>query len=415
MKKSLIAAAVLGTAFTASAQVTLSGRATMEVGSWEATGATAGAASDFRARTRVADTGSRIAFAVNESLGGGLNAKVYCETGINIDNAGELGQSGAANSGSGFFGTREAHVGVGNATAEVRLGRQNVYWGNGPIEDVGANRVSGGVGGSVSAPSSGFVAVPAARLENTVQLVGGSALGGFAGSSIWFAHPNNAERTAAGKDAKQTAQGFTLRYVTGPFAAQIDMAQNKNTNNGVTTAATYAVTGAAGDTVTTKLGGATYDRTDKATKIGLAYTYAPGSKVYFVNTNVSHGFTDATANAAAPTTLGSTTLEGYRKQASNQIGVQHRMGALELHGQYAKVGNIKNAAGATVADTGATAYAVAARYELSKRTALTGSYNIIDNAAKNNLNISGGGQSAAATIGAGANLKVARVSIQHNF
>jgi predicted porin len=417
MKKSLIAlAALAATGAFAQSTVTIYGRAHVAYDAmYSATGAAAGASADVKTRRRVADDGSRIGLRITEDLGGGLRAFSVIETGLNIDNAGDLGQAGTANSGTGYFGTREAHVGVGNAMAELRLGRQNVYWGNGPIEDVGANRISGGIGGSVSAASSGFVSVPAARLENTVQIVGGSNLGGFAGSSIWFAHPNNAERTAAGKDVKQTAQGFTLRYVTGPFAAQVDMGQNKNTNNGVDTAATYAVTGAAGNTVTTKLGGATYNRTDKATKIGLAYTYAPGSKVYFVNTNVSHAFTDATANAATPTTLGSTTLEGYRKQASNQIGVQHRLGAIELHGQYAKVGNIKNAAGATVADTGATAYAVGVRYELSKRTAITSSYNIIDNAAKNNLNISGGGQSSTATIGAGANLKVLRASIQHQF
>jgi predicted porin len=408
MKKSLIAlAALAATGAFAQSAVTIYGRAHVGYDAmYSATGATAGAAADVKNRRRVADDGSRIGFRITEDLGGGLRAFSVIETGLNIDNAGDLGQSGAANSGTGYFGTREAHVGVGNNMAELRLGRQNVYWGNGPIEDVGANRISGGIGGSVSAPSSGYVITPAARLENTVQIVGGSDLGGFAGSSIWFAHPNNAERTAAGKDVKQTAQGFTLRYVTGPFAAQVDMAQNKNTNNGV-------------DTVVAAPAASTNDRTDKATKIGLAYTYAPGSKVYFVNTNMSHAFTTAAANNVAPTTVGGTTaatqLQGYRKQSSNQVGVQHRMGAIELHGQYAKVGNVKDYAGATVADTGATAYAVAVRYELSKRTAITSSYNIIDNAAKNNLNISGGGQSSTATIGAGAHLKVLRASIQHLF
>jgi len=422
MKKSLIAlAALAATGAFAQSAVTIYGRAHVAYDAqYSATGSVLGAAGDVKSRRRVADDGSRVGLRITEDLGGGLRAFSVIETGVNLDTATANGQSGAANSGSGYFGSREAHVGVGNNTAELRLGRQNVYWGNGPIEDVGANRVSGGVGGSVSAPSSGYVIVPAARLENTVQLVGGAALGGFAGSAVWFAHPNNAERTAAGKDVKQTAQGFTLRYVTGPFAAQLDMAQNKNTNNGVDTAGTVALSSTDGTTTKYTTGPATYDRTDKATKIGLAYTYAPGSKVYFVNTNVSHGFTTAAANNVAPTTVGGTTaatqLQGYRKQASNQIGVQHVVGGgLELHAQYAIVAKAKDYAGASVNGSDAKAYALAARYELSKRTALTGSYNVIDNGTTNNLNISGGGQSSTATIGAGSTLKVLRASIQHLF
>jgi predicted porin len=400
--------------------VTIYGRAHVAYDlNYSATGSTAGASADVKNRRRVADDGSRIGFRISEDLGGGLRAFSVIETGINLDSATDLGQSGAANTGSGYIGTREAHVGIGNNTAEIRLGRQNVFWGNGPIEDVGANRISGGVIGSVTAPSSGFTASPAARLENTVQLVGGAGLGQFAGSSIWFAHPANAERTAANRDAKQKAQGFTLRFATGPFAAQIDYGQNKDTNNGLDTAGAYALSSTNGTATTYTQGAATYNRTDKGQKVGLAYTYAPQSKIYFVNTVFEHKFSTAAANNVAPTTLGGTTLatslQGYRKQTANSLGIQHRIGNIELHGQYAKVGKAKDYQGASVTGSGAKAYAIGARYELSKRTALTGTYNVIDNESTNNLNISGGGQSSTATIGAGSNLKVARISIQHNF
>jgi predicted porin len=91
------------------------------------------------------------------------------------------------------------------------------------------------------------------------------------------------------------------------------------------------------------------------------------------------------------------------------------MGKLELHGQYVMQADVKDYSGASVADTGSKAYALGARYELSNRTALTSSYNVINNDAKNNINISGGGQSSVASIGLGATVKVARVSIQHQF
>jgi len=294
------------------------------------------------------------------------------ETGINIDTATANCQSGAANSGTGFFGTREAHVGIGNATADIRLGRQNVFWGMGPIEDVGANRISGGVGSSYTAPSSGFVSAPAARLENTIQLFAGSELGGFAGSSVWVAKPVAGEigaplpatiattaiacaatstvptctaasttttTTNAGNiegTQKAAAQGFTLRYVTGPFAAQYDYGINKNTNNGVTTSAN------AGTLVPT------LDSTIKGAKLGVAYTYAPGSKVYVANATFQTSFTETAMNDQAPVLIvggpasRADYARGFRKQTSNQVGVQHRMGNLELHGQYVMQADAKN-------------------------------------------------------------------------
>ena len=417
-----------------------------------ATGAAAFTSYDVASRQRVADDGSRIGLRISEDLGGGLRAFSVIETGVNLDTATANGQSGAGNSGTGFFGTREAHVGIGNNTAEARLGRQNVFWGMGPIEDVGANRISGGVGSSYTAPSSGYVAAPAARLENTIQLIAGSNLGGFAGSSIWYAKPVTGENGAPAPtgtsatafscgatstaavapatgtcvvtsttttttnlgntagDQKAVAQGLTLRYITGPFAAQFDYGISKNTNNGVTSIGSAATSTPVFDTTVT------------GQKLGLAYTYAPGSKVYFANAVFSTKYTEAAYNNVAPWMavggpgLRDTANRGYRKQASNQVGVQHAVGGgLELHAQYVIQGKVKDYAGASVADTGSKAYALGARYELSKRTALTGSYNVIDNEAKNNVNISGGGQSSVAAIGLGATLKVARVSVQHQF
>ncbi|MEI7783535.1 MAG: porin [Betaproteobacteria bacterium] len=388
-------AALAATGAFAQSTVTIYGRAHVAYDAvYSATGATAGAAGDVKNRQRVSDDGSRIGLRISEDLGGGLRAFSVVETGINIDTATANGQSNTFNSGTGYFGTREAHVGIGNNIAELRLGRQNVFWGMGPTEDVSANRISGGVGSSYSAPSSGYVAAPAARLENTVQFVGGSDLGGFAGSSVWFAHPVAAEAALLGQEVKAAAQGFTVRYIIGGFGVQYDYAKNKNTVNGLTVA----------------------DDTKTGSKLGLSYSYSPGSKVYFANSMFSISYTDAAINnTATPTTLGTAAMAGYRKQSNNQLGVQHRMGDLELHAQYVIQGKVKNYLGASVADTGSKAYALGARYELSKRTALTASYNVIVNEAQNNINISGGGQSAVGALGKGADLKVVRASIQHLF
>ena len=411
MKKSLIAlAALAATGAFAQSAVTIYGRAHLAYDAqYSATGSVLGAAGDLKNRRRVSDDGSRIGLRITEDLGGGLRAFSVIETGINLDStnscapnnpAGTVcvsgGQSGAFNTGTGNFGSREAHVGVGNDTAELRLGRQNVFWGMGPTEDVSANRISGGVGSSYSAASSGWVATPVARQENTVKLFAGSNLGGFAGSEIWFSHPNAAEQTPSnGTDAKAEAQGFTARYITGPFSVQYDYAVNKNSFNDLAVAGNTNTTG---------------------NKIGLAYVYAPGSKVYFANSVFTREYTLAATNATALSVSAAGALVGgYRKQGNNQIGVQHRMGDLELHAQYVTQGNVKGYGGQNLADSGSKAYALGVRYELSKRTALTGSYNVITNGAANNINISGGGQSAVAALTAGADLKVLRASIQHVF
>jgi predicted porin len=86
MKKSLVALAALAVSGAAMAQVTISGRANLDVGGYTAVGATgrdsigtAGAvalpaALDAANRNVVRDASSRITLTVNEDLGGGRTA-----------------------------------------------------------------------------------------------------------------------------------------------------------------------------------------------------------------------------------------------------------------------------------------------------------------------------------------------------
>ncbi|MDO9277856.1 MAG: porin [Polaromonas sp.] len=393
MKKSLIALAALAAVSAASAQstVTIYGRANLGLDSWQMTGATAGAAADVKARNRLIDNSSRIGFRINEDLGGGLRAFSIIETGMALDTASNLGQPGTANSGAGYLGTREAHVGIGNGQAEVRLGRQNVFWGNGKIEDVGANVIYGGVTSAYTAPSSGWTAGPAARLDNTTKLVLNQGLVGkmFAGSEIWYGIQQKGEQTAAGLEANAKAQGFTLKAEQGPFAAQLDYGQNKATNNGV---------GVTDSTVT-------------GTKVGVAYFYAPTSKVTFINSSFKTAYTDAAVNNVA-----ATTTTGFRKQGSNAFGVQHDLGGGNtVLAQYVIQADMKNFAGASVADTGSKAYAFGYRKDLSKRTSLSLVYQVMDNDKNNNIMNSGGGLAAVAAGPLGGKVKMVGAAVQHNF
>lgn len=375
----------------------------------------------------MADDGSRIGFRVTEDLGGGAYAKALIESGVNLDTNSGNGQSGLANSGTGFIGSRDAWVGLGNSMADIRLGRQNVFWGNGAIEDVGANRMHFSINGMYTSPSSGWIANPMARVDNTVKFVGNSALGAFAGSEFWFAHPvvaesatPNALNTANTKgEAKAKAQGLTLKFAQGPIAAQYDYGKFTSQLNGVGTATgqTFSAAEILAETAAAK----TLDNSVTAQKLGLAYTYAEGSKVYFINSRFKQTFLDPVASAniiAVTATAGTNALlvlqGGDRKQSSNLLGVQHRIGPWELHGAYARQGNA-TIAGETVGDSGSKAFTLGARYDVSKRTALTAGYTQIKNDANNNINNSGGGQSSAAAIGYGAKLTQVGASVQHNF
>jgi hypothetical protein len=338
---------------------------------------------------------------------------------------------------------------------EIRMGRQNNFWSDGAVEDVGANRLHFTINGMYTAPGSGWISTPASRVDNTLKLVANKDLAGsFAGSEIWIAHPTAAEQaipnnatavTANLGNALGTAQakasGYTLKLAQGPLSVQYDYAKNAKRANGTTAGpaagtniAATASTGALGTLYNTLSAAPTADNDLIGQKLGAAFTYAEGSKVYFINSKFEQKFANATYASTAyaiapvagdtPTAVNTAALVsmfgGNRKQSNNLLGVQHRMGAWEFHAAYAKQGDV-TLAGAKLADSGSTAYTLGARYELSKRTAVTVATTQIKNDKNNNINNAGGGQSSynySATdgsIGYGAKLTQMGASIMHNF
>ena len=400
MKKSLIAlAALAATGAFAQSTVTIYGRANVDVSNYAATGATAGAASDLVGRTRVADSGSRFGFRVNEDLGGGLRAFVVCETGINIDNGGANGQgvgaTSAVNTSANFFCSREGHVGIGNATAELRLGRQNVWWSHGELNQTAANFTSFDAIGGMYAPSSGISAATISRESNVILVHAGSALGAFAGSQAYYS-VNAQEGATSGTAApnKGSIMGFKLNYSAGPIVAMLDYAVGKNSGNNSTSAT---------------------DFDSNSTKAGVGYKYAAGSLASFTWFNHEREYNLAASNTAAPTILNlAAGATGGREQSGWALNLQHKMGQVSLYGQYGIFSDAKNSAGATVANTGARAIMIGARYDLSKRTAVYGAYSKITNESANALNFSGGAY-ASGNSAVGADPRVMGVGIMHNF
>ena len=411
MKKTLVAlAALAATSAFAQSFVTLSGRASMDVSTFEATGATANTAAlnyDFVRRVRVADTSSRITFAAQEDLGGGNRAGVYCETGINIDNATANGQAGTANANTSEWCSREGRLYYGNDTAEIRLGRQNVWWTQGVLNQVGSRHLGSD---SFTNLQNGGVGVYGVRVENTAMLHFGSALGAFAGSQVYAGRMGGVTGEAAvagaavgtgNPNANGQFGGYKLQYTAGQIVGLIDYQSSHNS--------------------ATATGVNSFDRS--STKYGLGYKYAGTASPSIVSFQYwDKKRTDLTApttanvTVAGGTTSVATTNSGSGKDSGYGLVVEHALAANNyLIAQYGKANSLKNVSGVEQAGTGATAYTLGYRQNLSKRTHLYTAYHTIKNDANINYNMSGGNYSSAANVANGSTIKMLAVGMQHDF
>lgn len=395
MKKSLIALAVLGTSFAASAQVTLSGRGAMEVGNWQATGATAGAAADFRDRTRVVDSSSRILLSVNENLGGGLRAFVTCETGVNIDNAATTGQANTVNGNTQTWCSREGHVGIGNNTAEVRIGRQNVWWTQGAINVVGARWHAGD---AVTDLITGGIGQYTVRGENQIMVVAGRGTGAWAGSNAYMgfmgasgngalgAGQDNGESVGANASAKGKYQGLKVAYSQGALVGSFDMQTS--------------------DTGDTALPAAASPRLERsAWKLGAGYRYSGAKSQNIVSIQYVQRDRTSTTDAGVAT-----------KGKENVIALvgQYDLGSgWLLNGTYGRASDRKDN-NVTVADSGATSYGLGVVKTMSNRTHAFFQYRNIDNGRAGQYGLNGGNY-ASGTAAVGADSKAWGFGIVHLF
>jgi len=419
MKKSLIALAVLGTSFAASAQVTLGGRAAMEVGNWQATGS-GDATKDFRDRSRVADVGSRVILRVNEDLGGGLRAFAMCETGINIDNGSNTGQANSNNANTTSWCSREGHLGIGNRTAEVRLGRQNVWWTQGAINVVGAVYHAGDAVTDLLTGSLGQYTV---RGENMVMLMAGPGTGAWAGSNVYMgfmgasgnidtgaaaggtsvtSHSGSqlshgqdmGESVRAGQSSAGRYQGLKVSYSQGALVGSFDMQTSETGNSLVGSGTTVPV-------------GANVERS--AWKLGAGYRYS-GAKSPNI---VSIQYVDRSRTITPLNGTGAKRTENVVML----VGQYALTGGWLLNATYGRASDQK-LGGATQVDTGANAYGVGVVKTLSNRTHAYFQYRTIENKAKASYGMNGGNYASApfgGGIAAGSDSKAWGLGLVHNF
>jgi len=393
MQKKLLAIAVAGALAPAAAMaqstVEIYGRANIGVDQWQAKGASDTATpNDYKGRLRVFDFGSRLGFRVNESLGGGMRAFVVMETGVNIDSGSGNGQSGAANASTGFWASRDSYAGIGGDWGDIRFGRQSPFYSNGIIMQAASNYINQAMDSAFS--FAGPLAQPSGR-ESNVASYNSPTLGGFNASLSWGPGSSEGASYTGTGQGKEQLWAVTGRYSGGPFRAQADWATRKDFNN---------VDG--------------QDRT--AWKVGLGWSYAPGSQISAIVGNVKD------KNIATAFSFGGAVFAAAGSSPNADIWIlnwEHMLGQWQLIAQYAKFGKIKDLTN-DPGGTDAQGYTLAAKYFLSKRTGVYASFNQLKNKENAWWDISNGGSSSAAganlTItNRGADPRIIAVGVMHNF
>ncbi len=434
MNSKILAAAVAGVfaapvAFAQSSNVELYGRLNLGVDNASATGATLTTGTvnqDYKSRMRQFDTGSRLGVRGAEDLGNGLRAIFQIESGVNGDNGQLSSQGGQTNASAGVLGSRPTWAGLEGSFGNVKFGRQDIYWGNGTINQTGPNHVNTdlpwvtGGSGRVSAGTTRqsnvvtYTTPTVSGLNATLSWSPDTNAGGAPGitgignatNQAGGAGYNNAENAAAGKNTNAQLLGLTARGAFGPFQAQYDFVTKTGTSD-QTAIGTTTVENATPRTF--------------ANKLGLAWRYVPAGQISLIATAIH--LQNATVSSTERI-AGSTMPSGLQNLSQNTFGItwEHLVGGnMLLLAQYGQMQSVKGCSAAAAADvcdnSKATGYMAGVRYNLSKRTAVFASYNKVSNGSNQYADYAGGAYQVG-PLGAtnkGADPQIVAVGMQHNF
>jgi hypothetical protein len=130
-------------------------------------------------------------------------------------------------------------------------------------------------------------------------------------------------------------------------------------------------------------------------------------------------YTDNATNIAALTAGTSAVAGGNGGGSQSGFGasITHEMGQYVAYAQFATLDRFDHVTLGSQANTGSSAYSLGLRQNLSKRSWVYASYNVVNNEAAAFVNMSGGGYSSAgaAGVGAGADQKSLALGLFHNF
>jgi hypothetical protein len=319
----------------------------------------------YAARQRVFSSGSRLGLRGDIDLGAkGFRAVFQIESGLNLDNGFNTGQAGTNNPSAGFLSTRASWVGLEGTFGRVLVGRQDVYWLNGTVEQTAENYLSTGLpwmsGGNTGKAALG-VALQSNLLSYTTPQMG-------KGKAMFYYSPDaggispvtstvfpNAENAQANQKTNGRLLGASGTWASGPLKAILDIVQKK-------ASADVASTGPAGfQDVPSYLG----------IKLGVGWTYQQGSQLSAIVSQVK------TSNNGADTRLD----YSARYLAANW---EHTAGQWQFLGQVGTALKLSGCAGALAANcdnTGATGFLAGARYLFAKDVSAYGFVTQVSNGA----------------------------------
>jgi predicted porin len=400
----LAATLMVSTAALSQDSVRVYGRANLGVDRWSATGSTAGPSGDYKARTRVYDAGSRLGIEGSEDLGGGLKAIFLIESGVNIDSGGTTGQGGAPNPYVGFWNSRIGHVGLQGNWGRLTVGKSNVWWGNGNMEQAAVNYIASGTPSFYGLLGRGMN-VLVQRVSNALQYT--AQFGGYA---VQVSYSPNGETQPAGANTSGKLFGVTAQGQWGPFGAGYDYVKNEG-NKPTTGSAAVSI----------------------GHKARAGWAYMPGAMISAIWVKSIQENGGGFAIAAPTTPLATLQALGLVADAAASrvqqttwgVNWEQAFGNVQALAQYAKVNDITGCVTAGQCDnTGATSYMLGARLNLSKRTGVYVSYAQIRNEAGYNMDYIGGSVTSAQVANltpglpagsVGADPKLWGVGLMHNF
>lgn len=412
MNKKLLTLAVAGAlaapaaAFAQASNIQIYGRANLGLDNYSATGSAAGSAADYKSRNRVYDAGSRLGVSGTEDLGGGLKALLLMESGVNVDNGGTTGQSGAPNPFTGTLSSRIGYVGLQGNWGRLTFGKDNVWWANYPQEQTGVNYVATGLSNFYGLLGRGMQ-IGVSRVSNLVQYAAQAG-----GVTAIVSYAANGESRPAGATADGKLWGLTVQGQWGAFGAGYDWVKNwGNSSTGIASA----------------------QPSSTGNKLRAGWTYQPGGQIAVIWSKVAQdngGFGAITAAAAGlPLGLGVALLPDAAATSLSQtswgVSWEHVFGNIQALAQWGKVNNITGCVTAGACNnTNATTWMAGLRYNLSKRTGVYVNYAAIRNDSNYNMDFVGGWITSAAYLGAlpglpptsvGADPRLIGVGIMHNF
>jgi predicted porin len=322
---------------------------------------------------------SRLGFRGTEDLGGGLKAGFWLEMGIAPDtgkNAGVWGNGenvSAANSGNQLFFNRRSTLSLSNQWGELRLGRDYTatFWNWTVFDPFGTNGVGAAtniaLGADLQTALAGTTYGTLVRANNMAQYI---LPGGVFGPGLY-----GQVQIAAGENANGNKYyGGRIGYAAGPF----DVAGAYGLTDCLNTACTIDLT---------------------------AWNIAGSWNFGFMKLSAFYGSMEADGTNTAG-------VAGNLQRDNWFVGVSAPFGQWNFKASYG--GTNADGTGLAAAANGfdATQWAIGADYNLSKRTAIYGTWSSINNDGGSRFAVSG--QSAIPTTGS-FNSNGIQVGVRHSF